>query len=204
MATTEIEFTAAPRELGRKSDVNELRRTGQIPGVVYGKGEPATAVQLNEHDFMMMLKRHPSDNLMMQLQVGESTPRRVLLKQVQYHPLTSRILHVDFHEVSPDRKVKVKLPLHLVGTPVGVTQSGGTLDVHLRSLNVECKSGDMLESFDVDISHLNVGEHLHVKSIQLPAGYRMITAGNVSIASILKARVSVKKGEEEAADSKKK
>jgi len=190
MATTEIEFKSASRTATGKGEMNRLRAEGLIPAVVYGKGEIGTNVSLDEHAFEMMLQNHPGDNLIMQLQVDEGTPVRVLLKQVQYHPLTSKIIHLDFQEVELDRKVKVKLPIRFVGTPVGVTQGGGTIDVHVRALDVECKAGDMLDSFDVDISELNVGDHFHVSKIALPEGFRMITADNVSVVSILKPRVS--------------
>jgi large subunit ribosomal protein L25 len=189
MATSQIEVNAVPREVGSRSLNSAVRNSGRIPAVIYGDGKPATPISLPEHEFMMMLKHHQAENLMMNLNLGGQAPRRVMLKELQSHPITARLVHVDFHEVSPERRVKVKLSLHLSGIPKGV-EAGGTLDVHLRTVVVECVSKDMLEVLDVDISQMDVGDHLLVKSIVLPAGFRMVSHGNVSVATVLKARVA--------------
>jgi large subunit ribosomal protein L25 len=196
MATAQIDVKALPREVGRRSLNSAIRNDGKIPAVIYGDGKPATPISLPEHDFMMMLKKHQAQNLMMSLTVeGEASARRVMLKELQSHPITARLVHVDFHEVSPERRVKVKLALHLLGHPKGV-EAGGTLDVHTRTVTVECASKDMIEALDVDISQLDVGDHLLVKSIVLPAGFRMVSHGNVSIATVLKARVAAETTDE--------
>lgn len=199
MSATEILVEAQLREVGAKSNLTQLRAAGQIPAVVYGEGNAAVAVQMNEHDFVMMLKHHHGENLMMDLKIGDAAPKHVLLKQVQHHPLTQRILHVDFHEVGLNRKVKVHLPLNLVGTPIGVSRNGGTLDIQFRELEVECKAADLLEELEVDVSELAVGDHLTADKVKLPAGFRLITPDHVSIATVLKARVSTGTETEEAA-----
>ena len=101
---------------------------------------------------------------------------KVLLKEVQHHPLTSRVMHVDFHEVRMDHKVRVSFNIHFVGTPTGVTLGGGTVDFHVRAIQVECLPGDIVESIDLDITHLDVGEHLLAGDIELDAKFRRLTA----------------------------
>lgn len=201
MSTTEILVKAETRAPGAKSDLTELRNAGKIPAVLYGEGKAAEPLQIVEHDFNMMLKHHHGESLMMDLQVGDTAPRHVLLKEVQHHPITARILHVDFHEVSMASRVKVSLPLHLSGTPVGVSKTGGTLDVQLRELEVECKASDMIEELEVDISELKIGDHLTADDVSLPADFRLITPGHVSIATVLKPRVASADEEESEASA---
>lgn len=189
MSTTEILVQAEPRVVGAKSAMTQLREDGKIPAVLYGDGKPAEALALPEHAFNMMLKHHHGENLMMDIQIGDGAPRHVLLKQVQHHPITARILHVDFHEVSMTRKIKVNLPLNLTGIPAGVSKTGGTLDIQLRELEVECMAADMIEELDVDISEMKIGDHLTADDVTLPQGYRLITPAHVSIATVLKPRV---------------
>lgn len=191
MATTELEFSADLREVTGKGAMRRLRAESKIPGVVYGDGKEGTKIQLDSHSFELMLNRHPGVNMMLNLNITGDKSRLVLLKEVQRHPISNVIRHLDFHEVDLDRRVKVRLALNFVGTPAGVVSGGGTLDLQLRTLAVECKAGEMLDSLDVDVSGLDVGDHLHVSSIELPEGFTMLTASNVSIATVLKARVKV-------------
>lgn len=189
MSATQTLVKAERRTPGLQSELSKLRNEGNIPGVIYGEGKEALPVYLNEHDFLMMLRHHQGENMMLDIQVGDDAPRHALLKQVQHHPITARILHVDFHEIGMNRQVKVHLPLNLVGTPVGVSKTGGTLDVQFRELEVECKASDMIEELDVDVSEMAIGDHLTADQVKLPADFRLITPGHVSIATVLKPRV---------------
>lgn len=189
MSATQTLVKAELRTPGLQSELSKIRNEGNIPGVLYGEGKEAIPLYLNEHDFMMMLKHHQGENLMLDVQIGEEAPRHALLKQVQHHPISARILHVDFHEIGLNRKVKVHLPLNLVGTPVGVSKSGGTLDIQFRELEVECKASDIIEELDVDVSALAIGDHLTASHVKLPENFRLITPGHVSIATVLKPRV---------------
>ena len=194
MVADKIEFTVQKRETQGTAEARRMRKTGMVPGVIYGGGNEAAQVQLNEHAFALMLGRHASEYLLIDLTVDDDAPRKVLLKEVQHHPLTSKILHVDFHEVDMNQKVKIEIYINYVGTPVGVTQGGGTADFHLRVLQVECLPGDIIESFDLDISAMEVGEHLIVSDISTldAEKYSILTAGDVSTVSIAKPRVSGK------------
>ena len=198
MSTTELEFDAVSRNVSGKGAMRRLRAEGKIPGIVYGDGNAATQIELDYHSFDMMLQRHSGANILLNLKLDGGEPVLALLKEVQRHPMANTIRHVDFQQVTLDRRVVVKLALDFVGTPKGVENGGGTLDRKLRTLNVECKAGEMLESFDVDISHLGVGEHLYVKDVVLPEGFKMKTAANVSMVSVLKARVKVADADDEA------
>ncbi len=198
MAAEQINLSVESRETIGTGAVRRLRSEGKVPAVVYGSGREAMAIQLEEHSFEMLLRDHASEYLMIDLSVDDGAASKVLLKEVQHHPLTSRVMHVDFHEVQMDHKVRVTFNIHFVGTPNGVTLGGGTVDFHVRAIQVECLPGDIVESIDLDISHLDVGQHLLAGDIELDAKYRRMTADQVSIVSIAKPRVA---GEDDDEDT---
>lgn len=197
MSQDTVTFQAESRTADRKSDLTEVRENGFIPAIVYSKGQAGQAVKLNEHDFEMMLKHHSGENLIIDLQVDGSSAQHVLIKEIQHHPLSSRILHVDFHEISLDRLIKVMVALEFTGTPQGVTSGGGTLDIQTREIEVECKASDLVEQLEVDVSGLKIGDHLSVADISLPADYELLTPAEQSIATVLKPRVVEDEGDEE-------
>lgn len=190
----QITIRAEPRNAKGSTAARRTRRAGHLPGVVYGEGKPALAVQVPAHEFEKMLHRHTGEHLIMDLVVGGET-RKVLLQELQRNPLTGHLMHVDFHEISMSKKLRIEVPITLVGTPIGVSQQGGILDHLLRQVEIECLPADIPEQIAVDVSGLEVGKHLSVRDIRLdPARYTVITAGDIAIAA-----VSMPKAEEEAA-----
>jgi len=203
MVNQNVAFKADSRTSGHKSDLTSLRNDGFIPAVIYSKGAAGETVQLNEHDFNMMLKHHSGENLMIELQVDAGAARNVLIKEIQHHPMTARIVHVDFHEISLNRMIKVMVALDFEGTPKGVLSSGGTLDIQTREIEVECKASDLVESFVVPVEDLEIGDHLTVADVALPEGFELLTEGDISIATVLKPRVASEEeeGEEEEGEA---
>lgn len=190
-----ITVKAEPRERVGSSAMGRLRREGRIPAVVYSEGKAGQNVQIVAHDFAQMMKHHHSEQMLVDLDIAGAGPRKVLLKAMQHHAINGHVTHIDFYEVSMTRKLRVSVPLKLVGDPVGVTQQGGILDHLLRSIEVECLPADMLEEIPVDVAELAVGKHLSVKDIKLdPAKYVIVTSADVAIAA-----VSLPKAEEEVA-----
>jgi large subunit ribosomal protein L25 len=189
----QIVMKAAARASLGTSAVGRLRRTGWLPAVVYTPGRAADRIQVNEHDFGRLLHRHRSEQIVMDLVVDAAAPKKVLLKEVQHHPVTGRLLHADFYEISMTRKLRVDVPIKLVGEPVGVSQQGGILDHILRAVEIECLPGDLIEEIAVDVSQLALGKHLTVADIKLdPAKYAIVTGADIAIAA-----VSMPKAEEE-------
>jgi large subunit ribosomal protein L25 len=200
MSQDTVTFQAESRTAERKSDLTDIRENGFIPAIVYSKGQDGQTVKLNEHNFEMMLKHHSGENLIIDLEVDGSSAKHVLIKEIQHHALSNRILHVDFHEISLNRMIKVMVALELTGTPEGVTTGGGTLDVQTREIEVECKASDLVEQLEVDVSGLKIGDHLTVGDVTLPADYELLTPADQSVATVLKPRVysDEEEGEEEA------
>lgn len=162
----ETKLIAQLRTPRGSGEAGRLRRTGFFPAVVYGEGRPGLSITINEHDFVMMLRAHRSENMILDLTVeGTEKPYKVMLKAIQHHPITGRIIHVDFYEISMTRKIHIEVPIKLVGDPVGVVQEGGILEHVLRSLQVTCLPGDLVEEIELDVSELRVGKTLRVHDV---------------------------------------
>ncbi len=176
------------------SVARRLRRSGAVPAVVYGDGKPGLSIQLDRHQFVKTMGAHLDEHPILDLEVTGVAPKKVLLQAVQYHPITGAVIHVDFHEVSMTKKLRVEMPIRLVGEPTGVSQQGGVLEHILRVVMIECLPGDILEHIDVDVSALSIGQNLNVGSIKLdPAKYRVVTDATLAVAAVKAPR------EEEAA-----
>lgn len=173
---------AESRKAAGSAVARRLRGTGKVPAELYG-GERNRSIQLDAHSFALMLKRH-GEHLVMDLEIDGEAPGKVLIKAVQHDVLDGSILHADFIAVSMNKLIELRLPVHLVGEPMGA-KAGGLLEQLLSDLEVSCLPGDIVESIPVDVSGLDVGKHLFVADLKLPAGLKAVTAGDVVVASVV-------------------
>ena len=195
----ETKLTAKTREAKGTASAGRLRRTGWFPAVVYGEGRPGLDIQLNEHDFVMMLRTHRSENMIVDLAVeGKEKPFKVMLKAMQHHPLTGRVIHVDFYEISMTRKIEIEVPVKLVGVPTGVANEGGILEHVLRTLTVQCLPGDLIEEFSLDVADLHIGKTLRVRDVPVDAAkYKVMSDPDQVVAAVAAPRTE----EEEKAET---
>ena len=195
----ETKLTAKTRAEKGSASAGRLRRTGWFPAVVYGEGRPGLDIQLNEHDFVMMLRSHRSENMIVDLTVeGKDKPLKVMLKAMQHHPLTGRVIHVDFYEVSMTRKIEIDVPVKLVGVPTGVANEGGILEHVLRTLTVQCLPGDLIEEFALDVADLHIGKTLRVRDVPVDAAkYKVLSDPDQVVAAVAAPRTE----EEEKAEA---
>jgi large subunit ribosomal protein L25 len=172
-----IAVSAEQRSANGTTGSRRLRRSGVVPAVVYGDGKPGLSIQLDRHQFEKTMGRHLDEHPILDLDVKGVGAKKVLLQDVQYHPLSGLVIHVDFHEVSMTKKLRVEMAIRLVGEAHGVTQQGGVLEHLLRVVMIECLPTDILEHVDVDVSGLSIGQSLNVRNIvldsrQVPHGQR--------------------------------
>ena len=157
-------------DVGR-SAVRKLRARGLIPAVIYGGNDKPQPLQLTARDINAMMGQASGENVLVELEIaGAGTSRTALVQEVQHSPVAGDIRHVDFHAISMDEMIQAEVPLEPVGTAVGVKTFGGLLEQSLRALAIECLPVDLPDRITVDISHLNIGDSIHVRDIQLPAG----------------------------------
>lgn len=180
-----ITVVAEARAFSGSEAARRLRASGKVPGVVYGVGKIPLNVQLDHKAFQSALGHHINEHVILDLEVAGQDAKKVLLQEVQHHPITDRILHADFHEISMTEKLRIEIAVHLVGDPVGVTQNGGVLEYLLREVTVECLPTDIVDAFEVDVSKLEIGQKFAVGDIVMdPAKYTLITAKDIPVAAV--------------------
>jgi len=188
--SNDIVVNAKTREDTGSAAMGRLRRSGWLPAVVYGAGHASAMLQINEHDFEMMLSHHASEAMMLSLVVDGGTPKKVLLKSVQHHPVNGHPIHVDFQVVDLQRKLHADVPLELVGEPAGAAK-GGVLEHLLRSIEVACLPDDLVELFEVDVSGLDIGDILTVADIALDRErYEILTDADIAVTTVAAPRVA--------------
>src|SRR5882762_3454669 len=133
-----VALNAFPRSLGRRAGAKKLRTSGRIPATIYGRQAKPQNLEVISKEMENLIHHAVSENLLVDLAVKEdSRPKRLaLVQEVQHHPLSGHILHVDFHEVAENEKVTVMVPVETEGEAVGVKTGGGTLEHVLFKVRV--------------------------------------------------------------------
>jgi large subunit ribosomal protein L25 len=179
---TRIELTVEPRETG-KGNSRHLRVNKKIPAVVYGAIEN-TNLFVNENDVVKYNTRKFENSLFtLKSSNTKANGKVVLMKSVDVHPLSRQPLHVDFFALDMNKTVRVFIEVKLEGKPLGIAD-GGLLNVVNRQIEVEVLPADIPESISADISHLGVGDALHVSDLTLPPKLKVISAPELTVAVV--------------------
>jgi large subunit ribosomal protein L25 len=165
--TANTSLSASTRENHGKNAARALRRTGRVPGIVYGHGDANRSISLDQLELEKLLGTISVENTLIDLQL-DGQPVRTLIREVQWHPYKPTVLHVDFLEIHAGEKLKLNVPIRIVGTPFGVSAEGGVLDQVLHDLEVECLPRHIPDAAEVDVSELKVGDVLRVRDISMP------------------------------------
>lgn len=180
----QIKIKAEPRTEQGTGAVRRLRRTGMIPGSVMKMKKGGTElIKLPAHDFMMAMRGHTSKQLLVTLDM-DGREVAALMREVQNDVLAGTPIHVDFSEVSLSEKVRVTVPVYLVGEAVGVKLGGGVLEQPLRTIDVDCLPTDIAEKFEVDVSGLGLDQTLFVRDLNLGEKYTIVTRGEHALAVV--------------------
>ena len=180
----QIKIKAEVRTEQGTGDVRRLRRTGMIPGSVMKMQKGGTElIKLPEHDFMMAMRGKSGKQLLVTLDMnGTEVP--ALLREMQNDVLKGTPIHVDFSEVSLSEKVRITVPVYLVGESVGVKIGGGILQQVLRTIDIDCLPTDIPEKFDLDISQLGLDQTMFVRDLNLGEKYTIVTRGELAVAVV--------------------
>jgi len=194
-----VPLNAAPRALGRRAGAKKLRSGGRIPAVIYGRQAKPQNLEVEAKEMENLIHHSISENLLVDLAVKEDgRPKRLaLVQEVQHHPLSGKILHVDFHEVAENEKVTIKVPVETTGEAEGVKTGGGVLEHVLFKITVRALPKDLPELITVDVSHLNIGQAVHIGEIQAPPGVEILGDKNIPVIAVAAPRTE----EEEAAEA---
>ena len=183
MTNESAKLTARTRTTSGKGAARQLRRSGRLPAVVYGRRDDAESLSLDTHELSRLLSRIHAATTVIDLEVDGGTPRPVLIREIQRHPYRPQLLHVDFFEIRADVKIRVLVPVHLVETPSGV-EMGGMLQFLRHELEVECLPNEIPSGFDVDVSALEIGDSLHVSEVDA-GGVTIVDDETITICAVV-------------------
>jgi large subunit ribosomal protein L25 len=181
-----VPLNAFPRTLSRRGGVKKLRATGRVPAVIYGRQAKAQSLEVMAKEMSDLIHHSLSENVLVDLAVkDDARPKRLaLVQEVQHHPLSGEVLHVDLHEVAEDEKVTINVPLETVGEAAGVKTGGGVLEHVLFKIKVRALPKDLPEQIVVDVTSLELGKSIHLGDIKEPAGVEILGDKKVSVISV--------------------
>jgi large subunit ribosomal protein L25 len=175
-----------PRTQAKRIRVRKLRATGRVPAVIYGRQNQPQNLEVGLKEIEDLIHHSVSETILVDLAVeGEAKSRRLaLVQEIQHHPLSGKVLHVDFHEVAETEKVTVTVPVETAGEAAGVKTGGGVLEHVLFKLKVRALPKDLPEAITVDVTALEIGQTIHLGEIPLPAGVEVIGDRKIPVISV--------------------
>ncbi len=181
----EATIKATPREGTGKGANRKLRATGRVPAVVYGHNEKTRELSLDAHELQVLFSKISVENTVIRLDIeGEKGEVKALVREVQSNPVKGNLYHVDFYQIHANEKVDVEVPVHLVGAAPGV-KAGGVMDHQIHELPVRCLPSAIPESFEVDVSALELGDSIHVSDLKVPEGVEIEMDGDRTVCSVV-------------------
>jgi large subunit ribosomal protein L25 len=170
------------RNAETKSNMNQARKEGRIPAVLYGIGQDTLSVEVNEKEIMNILSTNP--RAILQGKTPDEKAVSIIVQNIQKDVMSGKLLHIDFHIVNMSVSMDSKVTIHFAGEAIGV-KSGGMLQVELHEVEVRCMPGDLPSSMEVDISGLAIGEQLLVSDLAFKEGIEVLTASDSVIVQVV-------------------
>jgi large subunit ribosomal protein L25 len=195
-----VEAQPRPDSSRGKNEARRLRAIGRIPAVVYGAKKQALAISVDPKQISRILHSESGHNTIFELKVGSENAKSMIVDW-QYDPLSGKLLHIDMKRIAMDEKMRVKVPIQLVGEAPGVKQQGGLLDQVLRELEIECLPADIPSHIDADVSHLEFGHVLRVGDLPHDAKVKFLTDHQQTVAHVTHVKEEVAPAPEAAAEA---
>jgi large subunit ribosomal protein L25 len=181
-----VPLKAFPRTLVQRGAVKKLRASGRVPATIYGGQTKPQNIEVIYDDIDDLLHHSVSENLLVDLSL-ENDPRAkrlALVQEIQHHPLSAKVLHVDFHEVAENEKVTISVPVETTGEAAGVKTGGGSLTHVLLKLKVRALPKDLPEQITIDVTALEIGKSIHLGDIAAPAGVEILGDKHLTVVSV--------------------
>ncbi len=188
--TQDLTIEVNRRDETGKSANRRLRRAEMIPAVVYGGGKEPISIQVPRKTLIDLFKSGGSENRIFLLKLADTgQSRHAMIRDMQIHPLTRKVEHVDFMRIDMAKRIRVRVHVTLEGVAYGVRTEGGLLDFVTREVEVECLPTAIPQEIKVDVTEVRVGQHLEVKDLKLPEGVKLIEDEDRVIVSVAHAKV---------------
>ena len=203
MADT-LTIIAQSRSDSGKGASRRLRRTGLVPGIIYGTGSDPQSISVTHNDLAHQLENEAFYSSILSVEV-DGKAQKVVLKDLQRHPARPFIMHLDLLRISSKETIKMSVPLHFMGEEEAPgVKEGGTASHHFTEVEISCLPANLPEYIDVDVSSMEIGDAIHLSQIKLPKGVELpvLALGedhDTAVVAILAARVEVEEEPEEVA-----
>ncbi len=181
----EIALNVEERDGRGKGPARRLRQGGKIPGVFYGPKRGATPLAIDGKEFTSHVSNLEGSHLIrFRSPVADLQQKVALVREVQAHPVSGAIIHVDFYEVDLTQRLQVSVPLHFVGKAIGTTE-GGILQPIIREIEVECLPTDIPQFIEIDVSGLAIHDAIHLADLEMPPNVTAVFESNEAVVSVL-------------------
>lgn len=178
------ELTIESRDATGKGPARRLRRAGRVPAILYGGTAPVN-VSLDPRDVYRLIHGHEGGTQLLQVTFGATTDKRmVIIRDMQFDPVSEDLVHVDLQEVAMDKPIQVSVPLRATGESKGVKDSAGIFEMILREVQVLCLPGAIPEAIAADVSNLGIHDVLAVRDLVAPEGVRILNDPGQAVATV--------------------
>ena len=174
---------AAPRARTGSGRLNQMRREGWLPSVIYGRGAENQNLKVDAKSFAEVIAHSSSENIVVNLEIEGEGTRLAFLQAIQHDPLSGAALHADFLSIDSKTEITAHIPAHLNGEAPGV-KAGGVIEQYVHAIEITCLPDDLPETIEIDISSLELGGSLHIGEIQYPKGVRPTHSSDVVVVHI--------------------
>ena len=184
----QLEFNANKRDGQGTGASRRLRRTGRVPGILYGGQSAPQQIDIDHNELFQLLRKEAFYSSVLNVNL-EGKKEMCLLRDVQRHPYRMQILHVDFQRIDATHAIHQKIPLHFVNADIapGVKLGGGMVSHTMNDIDVKCLPADLPAFIEVDLKDLAAGQSIHVSQLALPKGVEVVHhgEGDPVVASII-------------------
>lgn len=181
-----INLDVTVRKTIGKGPARRLRAEGKMPAILYGPSAEPIMLAVTVRDLEKVLKKANIGQVLLNLNIinGQTVTKTAMIKELQRVPVSGNYVHVDFYEVAMDRKIRVNVPVVPTGRSVGV-EEGGMLQIIRRELEVLCFPNEIPETIEVDVTHLQIGDSVHVEEIALQGNIEIPADVNFTVVTVL-------------------
>jgi large subunit ribosomal protein L25 len=193
----EVTLEVQDRNDAGKGVARKLRAQGQIPAVVYGGRRDPAKITVDRKAIAELIHKseHGVRSIFLLKMSGTDQQRHAMIKEIQMDPISRKMTHIDFVRVLLDEKIRVSVPLHIVGVAKGVKE-GGILDWHIREIHVECLPNQIPDKIDVDVSELDAHDFLTIRDLKLPEDVKVLDDPDRNIVGVTHAKIEAAPVEE--------
>jgi large subunit ribosomal protein L25 len=177
---SEISVTAKKRALSTKGTVNKLRREGNVPGIYYRKGTEPIPIYTTDRALKPLV--YTSETHLINLKIDDGEELKSILKNVQFDPVSDKVVHFDLLGISEDQELEIEVPVALEGQAKGIKE-GGVVQHTMHKLRIACLPADIPQNITIDIANLGIGDSVHVKDIKIEKA-RILHHDDVIIVSV--------------------